>query len=786
MKLWKTPKISGNLSIAQRNPLLAKLLLARNIDTDTKVEEFLNPEIIPFIPFSVFKKAEDVIKRIQSAVEIGEKIIVYGDFDTDGVTSTAILYKTLLKIGANAGYYLPDRDAESHGLNNKAIINLISKHKAKLIITVDCGVSDTAEVKLAKTFKTDIIITDHHEAPAQLPEAFAVINPKAADVLQENTSAKDIESLCSLSGAGIAFKLASALLERFEQKDFIQELVPIAALGTIGDIVPLILENRRIAFSGIKSIKNKTNKGITKLFENAGIKDFDKITSETVSFTAVPRINATGRLGSADIAFKLLISDDDNEIDEITKNLNDINSLRQTLCEEAFERAVSIVDSSPELYEHSIVICDNESNIGIIGLSASRLVEKYNVPAFVMRKDDNKYRCSCRGLKGVNIFEILNANKDLFLGFGGHEFAGGFSFDASQHSFEEVKKAIDNIVFEQTNGKKLENILNVDVFLSPDDVTSDLVDTVKMLEPFGAANPSPVFAMERLKISDFRFMGQNQNHLKLFCTTDDGRLFECVKWSVSTLNAGKGSVINIAFAPEINTFNGKTTIQLLLKDMQFPDVNLECPVKLIDCRNQKGGYDKIADFLEHTKKKVGIFTENQDVIKYFSQYKTAKEKVFQRDNIPENIDMCICVDSPPSSGFLKKLVLNKVKEILFMNYDDVQDDSRKVLAKIAGMMRYALSSLDGKTSLKAMRPALFFDDNVTLKALAVLKNAGIINADIDADGNISVFAVRSANISKLNDIDEFFEFNSLYDDYKRFSAVIKNSPSEEIRHLILK
>lgn len=155
---------------------------------------------------------------------------------------------------------MPDRDAESHGLNNKAIINLISKHKAKLIITVDCGVSDTAEVKLAKTFKTDIIITDHHEAPAQLPEAFAVINPKAADVLQENTSAKDIESLCSLSGAGIAFKLASALLERFGQKDFIQELVPIAALGTIGDIVPLILENRRIAFSGIKSIKIRLTK----------------------------------------------------------------------------------------------------------------------------------------------------------------------------------------------------------------------------------------------------------------------------------------------------------------------------------------------------------------------------------------------------------------------------------------------------------------------------------------------------------------------------------------------
>lgn len=787
MKSWKCPKITGSLSIASEKPLLAKLLLSRNIDTDEKVNEFLHPELVPFIPFSVFNQSEIVISRIKEAIEKNEKIIVYGDFDTDGVTSTAILLKTLNKIGANVDYYLPDRDSESHGLNSKAIINLISKQKAKLIITVDCGISNSAEVKLAKTFKTDIIITDHHEAPLELPEAVAIINPKAKGVLNENLPAKDIESLCSLSGAGVALKLSSELLSRYNFSEFFEELIPIAALGTIGDIVPLIYENRRIAYSGIKAIKEAVNKGITKLLQNAGVKDFAKITSETIAFTVVPRINATGRLGSADKAFKLLVSDDDVEIDTITKELNDINSLRQNLCEEAFERAVQIVESTPDLYKHSIVICDEEAHIGIIGLSASKLVEKYNKPAFVMRKDGTNYRCSCRGLKGVNIFEVLNENKDLFLGFGGHEFAGGFSFDGAEHSFEEIQKAIDNVVVEQTNGQELEDILNIDAFLSPEDISFDLIDTVKLLEPFGAANPSPVFALKNLKVSDYKFMGQNQNHLKLFCASENNKTFECIKWSMSTFDGNKGEEINIAFSPERNCFNGKESIQLLLKDMQLPNVIIQQnSLKVIDCRSRQGGYDKIVDFLEHTKKKVAIFTENRDVIKYFSQYEISKEKLFTRDILPKNIDMCICIDFPPSISFLQKLVLNNTKEVLLMKYEQVNVDSKGFLSKIAGMMKYTLSSLNGKTTLKAMCSALCCDDNIIFKAINVLQKSEFINGGIDEKGNITIDSIRSTGISKISEMIEFEEFNSVFNEYKSYNNTINNAPIQDIKNLILK
>lgn len=786
MKKWKYLAIEDEHPLKGLNPLLSKLLKARNIDTEEKVKEFLNPETVPYIPFEVFRDAEKVLDRIFYGIKSGEKIVVYGDFDTDGVTSTAILYKTLAKLGANVDYYLPDRDSESHGLNNKALINLISKKKAKLIITVDCGISNTKEIQLAQTFKTDVIVTDHHEAPEELPNAFGIINPKAKNVLLEETSAKDIESLCYLSGAGIAFKLASALLEKAGEEKFLSELLPIAALGTIGDIVPLLLENRRIAKCGIEAIKNKVNKGITILFQNAGLKDFSKITSETIAFTAVPRINATGRLGSAETAFKLLISEDENEIDQISKELNSTNEERQNLCAEAFDRAKSIVEAEPNLYKNSIVICDEDAHIGIIGLSASKLVETYNVPAFVMRKDGNNYRCSCRGLKGVNIYDVLNENKELFLGYGGHEFAGGFSFDGSINSFEKVRKAINDTVVEQTNCEKLEASLDIDLLLEPSDVTLELIDTIKMLEPFGASNPSPTFALKDLRVFDYRMMGQNKNHLKLLCSSKDGNLFECIKWSTPNFAKDKGEEINIAFAPEINEFNGKTTIQLLVKDMIFPNEKQESSTKWIDCRKQKGGYDKILDFLTHTKKSVGIYTEKKDIVEYFSKDENSKNKLFNQDECPKNIDMAILVDCPPSLGFLKQLISRGTKEILFMNYDEIEIESTKFLSKIAGMMRYTTTSLGGKTDIQTIRPVLGVDNEIIQLAFNVLNSTKIMEAELAEDGKISVKSVHAAGMSELTNSDDFKLFDEKFEEYKGFVHKINNSPIEELKMIVRK
>ena len=786
MKTWQYPEITSCPPVS--NPLLAKLLAIRNIDTLEKADIFLNPEKKEFLPFSVFVDSEKVIARIKKAIDESEKILIYGDFDTDGVTSTAIMYKALKEVGADVSYYIPDRDSESHGLNSKSVLTLISKQKVKLIITVDCGISNSTEIKLAKTFKTDVIITDHHEAPEILPEAFAIINPKAQGVLNENVSASDIESLCCLSGAGIAFKLASAICNVAGKPCYSEQLLPIAAFGTIGDVVPLVLENRHIVYSGLYSIRNKVNKGITKLFENAGVKDFSKITSETVAFTGVPRINAVGRLDRADIAFRLFVSDDDAELDDITKILNEKNAERQSLCEEAFERAKNIVEKSPELYKHAVVICDEDAHIGIIGLSASKLVETYAKPAFVMRKDGNNYRCSCRGLQGVNIFNILNENKDLFLGFGGHEFAGGFSFDGSVVSFEKVKEAIDRTVIEQTDGKMLPDVLNIDLKIKAEDASLDLVETVAMLEPFGADNPAPVFSVENLKVSDVKFMGQNKNHLKLFCCDEFGHVLECIKWSVSSFEGEKNDELKIAFCPEKNEFNGKVSVQLMLKDFclennkqKSVDAEASYPTKIIDCRTQKGGFDKILDFLEKTKKSVAIFSENPSVGKYFENSAAC---VFERDEIPQNKDMVILVDTPPSLSFLKNLVDFGTKEILFMSYDLPSESAFAVVSKVAGMMKYVFSSLDGRKNIRDFRKVLGFDDELTIAVLETLQSVGIIDFELLDDGNIIVEKFHSAEKEKIVQSVEFADFEKDYAEFYNHVKAVKNSSLTDLKKYI--
>lgn len=789
MKLWKIPKVAGNLAIAKENPLLAKLLLIRNINTDAKAEDFLNPEKKPFIPFSVFKDNDKVLSRIENAISSQEKVLIWGDFDTDGVTSTAILFKTLKAIGCNIDKYIPNRDSENHGMNTKALVKFIAKEKVKLIITVDCGISNLEEVKFAKTFKTDVIITDHHEAPEILPEAFAIINPKAKNSLIEDLSATDIESLCNLSGAGIAFKLASELLKKYDKNDLYEEILAIAAIGTVGDIVPLQGENRHIVFSGLKALKNRANKGVSELLTNAGITDFEKINSEMIAFTVVPRLNAAGRLASADLSFNLFISDDENELKDIAEKLSALNSERQQLCCEAFERAENIIQENPTQYKNSVVICDEDAHIGIIGLSASKLVETYTKPAFVMTKRENIYRCSCRGLKGINIYEILNENKDLFLSFGGHEFAGGFAFDGNTVSFEKVRDAINNSVLEQTNGEEIKEILPIDLELSADDISMEIIETLKMLEPFGAANEKPVLAIKNLQVATFNFMGQNKNHLKLYCVDENGKSLECVKWSEPQFAGENSDKIDIAFFPEINTFNGKTSIQLLIKDYILPDkkINTSKFPKFIDCRTQAKGYDKILNIVEHSAENCGVFCELKKSTDFFISKNMPKSKIFDCENLPQNLDVLIFVDMPRSANLIKKLFNNNIKELLFLNYENEKSDIKNVISKIAGMLKYAKSALNGKTTISVIRKNSLFNNEIINQTMKLLSVCGFATIEkIGKNDEISIGAITPVSFENLSKSDEFKTLELLVAKYNKHCDMICNTSTEDLKKYLTK
>lgn len=790
-KIWKYGDDSAakELSLYKKNPLLAKLLAIRNINSDLAAENFLNPEKIPYIPFSAFNDSEKVLNRIAEAVEKGEKIIVYGDFDADGITSTAILYKTLSEIGANADYYLPDRDSESHGLNNKALVQLISKKKAKLIITVDCGISNLAEVKLAKSFKTDVIITDHHEAPENLPDAYAIIDAKASSYLSENLTSNEIESLCMLSGAGISFKLACALLEKFKKNDLIKKILPIAALGTIGDIVPLRFENRRLVTEGLKLIRSKENLGLTKLFENAGQTDFEKINSTTVAFTAVPRLNASGRLASAEMSFKLLISDDENEIKKITEELNELNRQRQLLCEEANNRAAEIIRANPEEYKHSVVLQDDETHVGIIGLAASRLVEKFNKPAFIMRRDGNKYRCSCRGPLGINIYDILNDNSDLFEGYGGHRFAGGFSFDAGKVSFEQVRNAINQSVIEQTNGEILSPVVNIDTNLTSADLTPDILDTIRQLEPFGAENPSPVFSVTDTKLLSEKLIGSLKNHLQLNFATSDGKVFNCLKWNTGLTGQNSGETLNLAVSLEENVYNGNTSLQLMIQDLDFPNVKIAEEnsnyAKIIDNRGETDGFDSISDYIENTEKKIAVYAKNPKTLEQLAKFPIIKQFATDDKNLLESADTVIFYDCPPNSEFLKNLTVNPDKTLMFMDFSVPVLNEEGFFKTLTGMLKYTCSKKSGKTTLSELSDYLCCGTDCLLSALKVIKEQNIFDIKLFRNGTVNLEYKNSASFENLKNDGNYGVFEQKFTEENDFFKKMKNLPSNSFKEFIL-
>ena len=317
--------------------LIKRLLFSRGIKTDEEIKEFLNPLEMTLTSPDVFTDMNKTVERLSKAIDNNETIIIYGDFDADGVTSTSVLYQTLKYLGANVHYFIPDRENEGHGFDTKALIKLMTTIKPKVIISVDCGISDVEAVKFINSFKIiDVIITDHHEAPEILPDAYAIINPKSPNALSESLTAKQIEHLTYLAGCGVAFKVAQALLTKYNKLEFVYEILPFVAVGTIADIVPLLGENRYLVTKGLDLISEGKHEGLKLLLESAGYDITKGITAENIAFGVAPRINASGRLDTVESALKVLISDNPQEVRMSITTLNELNKVRQTLCQEVF------------------------------------------------------------------------------------------------------------------------------------------------------------------------------------------------------------------------------------------------------------------------------------------------------------------------------------------------------------------------------------------------------------------------------------------------------------------
>lgn len=795
-KIWDIKEKEENRELSEvceGNRILSVLLSNRGINSKEKATEFLNPLKGKLSSPDVFSDMEKTTERIRLAIETNQHITVYGDFDTDGITSTALLYLTLKKIGADVDFYLPDRATESHGLNTKALVKLISKRKSKLIITVDCGISNVTEVNFANGFKTDVIITDHHEAPEILPNAYAIINPKAPESIKNDTSLTELESLNNLAGVGVAFKLACKLLKIYNIEEFVHEILPLAAVGTIGDIVDLTGENRTITAMGIELLKGGKNKGLQSLLKSVNISNSDSVTSENITYYVVPRLNAAGRLDKPDLALTLLISDDEDTINEKVKLLNDLNSLRQNLCDEAFEEAKNMYEGNISAHKKSIILISDNWNVGIIGIVASKLVESYNKPAFLMTRDlENPeiIRCSCRSIQGLNIHSVLSEHKDLFVGFGGHKMAAGFAFNENKIKFEDLKRILNVTINNFSEDIDFNSIkVNADMVLYPEDLTIENINAIEKLQPFGAANPKPVFVMNEMTVNSYRFMGQNNNHLKLFLSKDNSNTVECIKWSTPDFNLPEKSKADILFETSINEFNGNRTVQLILSDIHSDLITYDSPIneiKILDHRKKKNILMQVIDFIGTTKKKTAVYLRDSVLLKALNLPASILQKVFSEENIPENTEQIMFFDCPSDKDEFETIIKKtEAKTLHLMNFNNTEINTDNFITKLSGMIKYSTGNMNGELELLKLSKALNVDCETVDCALSLLEDTGMIKLDRLSEDKYKVLNFNPTELSKIKTDELYLSLSEQIDNINSFRKFYTDSTIEEIKEKLL-
>lgn len=537
------------------DPFAAYLLVARGLTDEFLVESFLYDTDISD-PFSL-PDMEKACERIRSAIENGEKITVFGDYDADGVTSTALLYSYLSKNGANVDYYIPDRAGEGYGMNIDAIESL-KECGTSLIITVDNGISAIEEIEKAKELSIDVVVTDHHQCGEILPDAVAVVDPHRKD--------SDIE-FREWAGVGVAFKLVSALAD-CDAYDLLDEYGDILAIGTIADIVSLKGENRILVRSGLSVLndayQNGTlRKGLKALIDESGTNK--SMTSMSAAFRIAPRINAAGRMGSANRAIKLLLTDDIEEATLLASEIGSANSERQSTESGITESAEKYIEEHPEIKFARVIVVDGEEwHQGVIGIVASRLCEKYGKPCIVISKSGDIAKGSGRSVEGFSLYDALYYCKDILVQYGGHKLAAGLTVETK--NIDEFRALVNEYA---EKSEQVTPMLKIDCKLNPASVSLDLLSSISVLEPFGAENPQPLFGLFGMKITGIQPVGSNK-HIRL-TVNKNGVNLPVMLFSVAPEDFPYcvSDVVDLAIRLSQNEYMGETKVSIQVKDIKL-------------------------------------------------------------------------------------------------------------------------------------------------------------------------------------------------------------------------
>lgn len=766
------------LEAAYNSKIIALLLLNRGIDSPEKARAFLDPK---FYKESSPYEIPDLLKardRIIKAINEKEKITIFGDYDVDGVTSTSCLLLVLKQFTDNVDFYIPSRLTEGYGLNVKAVEIIAKKSKKNskgtpLLITCDCGITNTKEIELANKLGMDVIVTDHHSLPEILPPACAVLNPKQLP---------SDHKLHFLPGVGVAYKLAEAILEELKQRSKeagkqgcndikSEDLLDLVTLGMIADLAPLVDENRYLVQIGLEKLARTKKVGLRELLKMCAGPQSSAVNTEHVGFGIAPRINAVGRLTDAALAVKLLTTENLLEAVQLSCELDVQNRERQQICESTLEEAITLVAEKVDLeHDKCIVLANDNWHHGVIGIVASRIVEKYSLPTLLIAldKEQNIARGSGRSVDRLNIVDALVKSSKHLEKFGGHKAACGLSVKPEN---------LDSFIFDFTstvneilNDADLSPVLKIDLELPLSSLNFELLSLIYKLSPFGFGNKLPVFSSEEIEIVGIRNIGKNGQHLKLQLKTQvesKEKIFEGLIWNFEAdIEFKPKDKLKIAYVPKINTFNGETFIQLEIKDWELAQrsrrdaINrISTKVELFDFR---GKMQECLNLLSAESTKTLCFAE-------IGQKNYLPLETYSRNRLAKTENL-ILLDMPPDEATFAYIVKESSPSKIFFAFDKPQMcNADEILKKLSGMIKYIKTSKNSKVKESDLQAALGINKNSLVFALETLVKIGFLSYErIDDELNINISTPSRQNydllieynllVSELRQIAQFGEW----------------------------
>ena len=609
---------------------IAKILNARNITDMTSVKKYFSDEYEEgYDPF-LMHDMQKAVDRINEAIENEEKILVYGDYDADGITSTVLLVETLISMGANVSSYIPNRFEEGYGPNKEAFTKIIDSG-ITLIITVDNGIAGVEEVDLANELGCDVIVTDHHKIQDTIPNAYAIIHPEHPE---GNYPFK------KLAGVGVAFKLAHALLEIFP--DFLLDLV---AIGTIADMVSITDENRIFVKQGLELINEDPRIGLKMLLELSGIDT--KIDEQTVGFYIAPKLNSIGRMDSAKLGLTFLMAEEPVTARALAEQIEQYNIQRKQVTEDIVKDVISKIENS-EKKQKNVIMVSGEYHEGVLGIVASNIVEKYQKPVFIMNEKEGVLKGSARSIFDFNIYVAMNKISDLFLAFGGHTLAAGFSFEKS--NFEKIEEFLDNEFEEFKQNNDLKANKNIDIVTSLEDISYQFLNSLDALKPYGMDFEKPTVLIENAMVLNKAYFGSEKQYLRLTIADEVGNL-DCItfKDSVTFDKVEKNDIIDLLCNIDKNNFNGRTKLQahiidIHIKEFLFEDlrfINYDIANIDINClKLSKHRDDKDNNFYQY--KDLDSLIDREFEYIYLLDIPTSKEYLYKIINLKPKKVFLIC------------------------------------------------------------------------------------------------------------------------------------------------